>query len=212
MYKIYIKETLLILIDSVDLEKTKLKMGDELVAKYSGKKKYLLNFIDKAEKDSKCKCIIIHSSDFKKLWKDFKALFKIEKAAGGLVLNKSKEALLIFRRGHWDLPKGKIEPDEKKMVAAVREVEEETGASDLYVEGKLATTYHTYKYKINKRVLKKTYWYLMHTNTKHLEPQAEEDIELAEWRDLDAFLADKDLIVYENIRELISYYVNAVRV
>jgi len=48
MYKIYIKDTLLVLIDSKDLKKTKSTMGDELVAKYSGKKKYLLNFIDKA--------------------------------------------------------------------------------------------------------------------------------------------------------------------
>lgn len=212
MYKIYIKETLLILVDTKDLENTKKKMGDELVAKYSGKKKYLLNFIDKAEKDSKCNCIIIHSSDFKKLWKDLKSLFKIEKAAGGLVMNKDKDALLIFRRGFWDLPKGKIEKGEKKMVAAVREVEEETGASDLFIEGKLATTYHTYKYKINKRVLKKTYWYLMHTKTEELQPQAEEDIELAEWRNLDEFLNTKDLVVHENIRELISYYINAVRV
>lgn len=212
MYKIYIKETLLILVDTKDLENTKKKMGDELVAKYSGKRKYLLNFIDKAEKDSRCNCIIIHSSDFKKLWKDFKSLFKIEKAAGGLVMNKDKDALLIFRRGFWDLPKGKIEKGEKKMVAAVREVEEETGATDLFVEGKLATTYHTYKYKINKRVLKKTFWYLMHTKTEELQPQAEEDIELAEWRNLDDFLNTKDLVVHENIRELISYYINAVRV
>ena len=79
MYKIYIKDTLLVLIDSKDLEKTKSTMGKELVAKYSGKKKYLLNFIDKAEKDSKCNCIIIHSDNFIKLWKDFKSLFKIEK-------------------------------------------------------------------------------------------------------------------------------------
>ena len=212
MYKIYIKDTLLVLIDSKDLEKTKSTMGKELVAKYSGKKKYLLNFIDKAEKDSKCNCIIIHSDNFVKLWKDFKSLFKIEKAAGGLVLNKNREALLIFRRGFWDMPKGKIETGEKKKAAAIREVEEETGATNLLIEGKLATTYHTYKYKINKRVLKKTYWYLMHTSSSKLQPQAEEDIELAEWRDLDKFLATKDLIVHENIRELISYYVNAVRV
>ena len=212
MYKIYIKDTLLVLIDSKDLQKTKVMMGNELVAKYSGKKKYLLNFIDKAEKDSKCNCIIIYSDDLMKLWKDFKSLFKIVKAAGGLVLNKKREGLLIFRRGFWDMPKGKMEKGEKKMEAAVREVEEETGARNIVVEGKLATTYHTYKYKINKRVLKKTYWYLMHTTTSNLEPQAEEDIELAEWKNLDKFLNNKDIEVHENIRELISYYVNAVRV
>lgn len=212
MYKIYIKDTLLILIDSARLDEVLSKIEKPLVARYTKKKKNLLNFIDKAEKNSKVAHIVIHSADFKKLWTDFKSLFKIVRAAGGLVLNDKKEGLMIYRRGFWDLPKGKIELGEKKKMAAVREVEEETGASPLLIEGKLATTYHTYKYNIDKRVLKKTYWYLMHakSNTK-LEPQADEDIEIAEWRNIDEFVS-KDISIHENIRELISYYINAVRV
>jgi len=38
----------------------------------------------------------------------FLSLFKIVKAAGGLVKNEAGEWLFIFRRGKWDLPKGKI--------------------------------------------------------------------------------------------------------
>ena len=30
-------------------------------------------------------------------------------AAGGLVFNDNNELLMIFRRGKWDLPKGKLD-------------------------------------------------------------------------------------------------------
>ncbi len=41
-------------------------------------------------------------------------------AAGGLVLNEKGEVLMIFRRGSWDLPKGKIDPNESVETAAIR--------------------------------------------------------------------------------------------
>ena len=42
------------------------------------------------------------------LLSSFLSLFKIIEAAGGLVKNDKGENLFIFRRGKWDLPKGKI--------------------------------------------------------------------------------------------------------
>jgi len=33
-------------------------------------------------------------------------------AAGGLVQNNEGAFLLMFRRGFWDLPKGKLDPNE----------------------------------------------------------------------------------------------------
>ena len=45
----------------------------------------------------------------------FKAYTKdkiIIEAAGGMVFNEKNELLMIFRRGFWDLPKGKIDPGE----------------------------------------------------------------------------------------------------
>ena len=45
-------------------------------------------------------------------------------AAGGLVLNEKKEILLIFRRGKWDMPKGKLDKGEKLEDCAIREVGE----------------------------------------------------------------------------------------
>jgi ADP-ribose pyrophosphatase YjhB (NUDIX family) len=52
---------------------------------------------------------------------------KIVMAAGGLVENEHGEILLIYRKKHWDLPKGKLDAGETLEECAVREVEEETG-------------------------------------------------------------------------------------
>ena len=52
-------------------------------------------------------------------------------AAGGLVLNEKNELLMIFRRGFWDLPKGKVDEGETLEQCAVREVKEETGLQNI---------------------------------------------------------------------------------
>ena len=90
----------------------------------------------------------------------FFSYYKNIEAAGGVVLNKNEEVLLIKRNGIWDLPKGKIEKKESKESAAIREVAEETGLSDIHISKELAITYHTY-FQAKERYLKKTYWFLM---------------------------------------------------
>ncbi len=74
---------------------------------------------------------ILWDQDLEKLKKAFFKLFKPVTAAGGLVENEKGEVLLIFRRGKWDLPKGKLDPGETIEQCAVREVEEETGLKNI---------------------------------------------------------------------------------
>ena len=108
-----------------------------------------------------------------------KKKFKVIEAAGGLVRKKDK-ILMIYRLKKWDLPKGKINKDEKPRIAAAREVEEECGV-EVEVLSKLCTTWHTYTLKKNK-ILKKTVWYEMSSvNDKKMQPQIEEDIEEVKW-------------------------------
>jgi 8-oxo-dGTP pyrophosphatase MutT (NUDIX family) len=102
-------------------------------------------------------------------------------AAGGLVKNEKGEFLMIYRRQKWDLPKGKKEKAETFDECAIREVEEETGLSYLKIIKMLGSTWHIYK-QDNKCCLKVTAWFLMNANNiGNLEPQTEEDIEIAEW-------------------------------
>ncbi len=115
------------------------------------------------------------------IFSDFCSKFKYIEAAGGIVINEKSEYLLIKRLGIWDLPKGKIEKNEKIKDAAIREVCEETGLPSAKITDDLPSTYHIYKHK-KKFVLKKTYWFLMSSNEfLNLVPQTNEDITDAVW-------------------------------
>jgi len=116
------------------------------------------------------------------LYQDFVQHFKIIEAAGGLVFNETKELLFIFRNGVWDLPKGKIEKGETIEEAALREVEEECGVTDLKLGNFIDKTYHIYEYK-NQLVFKITHWFEMACSNQKLTPQLEEGITKAEFLD-----------------------------
>lgn len=119
--------------------------------------------------------------DLEELRKAFYKKFNILKAGGGLVLNEHKEALLIFRKGKWDLPKGKLDPGESIEECAVREVEEETGLKDITLKDGLTTTYHTY-HEGARFILKESHWFLMNVKGEQvLTPQAAEDIHEVKW-------------------------------
>lgn len=123
--------------------------------------------------------IIIH--DVPTALKKIKNEFKIIQASGGLVYTKNNKILLIFRRGKWDLPKGKLDEGEDLISCALREVQEETGLADLVYEQSLCITYHTY-YEKEYHILKESHWHLMTGNDKEkLLPQTDEDIEKCEW-------------------------------
>ena len=112
-----------------------------------------------------------------------KSQFRIIKAAGGLV-RKGEKFLLIYRLGKWDLPKGKLEKDEKSKIAAVREVMEECGVEAELVS-KLCTTWHSYIQE-GKRILKKSTWYTMNCiDDSNMEPQYVENIEDLRWMTLE---------------------------
>ena len=103
-------------------------------------------------------------------------------AAGGIVETPDQQSLFIHRLGCWDLPKGKVELNESLPIAAQREIEEETGISDLENTGELCRTWHTYSHK-GKEILKETVWYVFKTSKAWPTiPQTEEDIFEAAWK------------------------------
>ena len=105
--------------------------------------------------------------------------FKVIKAAGGVVF-KGDKLLLMFRRGVWDLPKGKLDAGESSRKGAAREVQEETGVR-VSVGDRVCTTWHTYTMNGN-RILKRTKWYRMSVlDDSRMAPQTEEDIEKLAW-------------------------------
>lgn len=109
-------------------------------------------------------------------------------AGGGYVVRRTEagevEVLLIFRRGAWDLPKGKLDEGETVREAAHREVCEEVGieADALTVLEDLGTTVHGYVWpKHDGYAVKTTYWYSMATTASAFEPETREGIEAVAW-------------------------------
>jgi 8-oxo-dGTP pyrophosphatase MutT (NUDIX family) len=128
--------------------------------------------------------VLLHKNVNKSL-AAFKSHLNLIVAAGGLVQTKQNEFLLIFRKGKWDLPKGKLDEGEDLETCAMREIEEETGATGMKMEKPLHITYHTY-YEKEKHILKESHWYLVKASKKSpLKPQTEEDIEKCEWVSVD---------------------------
>lgn len=104
-----------------------------------------------------------------------KSVFRQAPAAGGVVMIEN-QFVAIERNGIPDLPKGHVEKGETPEMAALREVEEETGITDLKITGELPDTWHCYLLNGNWTI-KKTSWYVMTTSSgmKNI-PQIEEGI------------------------------------
>lgn len=102
-------------------------------------------------------------------------------AAGGVVLDEQGRLLAIRRLGKWDLPKGKVDPGEGLEEAALREVREECGLTELQLVRPLTITWHSYTHK-GRRMLKRTDWFVMRASANEvLVPETGEDITEARW-------------------------------
>ncbi len=134
---------------------------------------------------------VFYHSELEELKKFFFKKFTFIRAAGGLVKNEKKEILIIFRRGHWDLPKGKLDKGEKLEDCAVREVEEETGLKQVKLISPLTITYHTY-HEGARFILKESHWFNMSVRgIQKAVPQLEEGIHEIKWvnpKDLQPYL------------------------
>jgi 8-oxo-dGTP pyrophosphatase MutT (NUDIX family) len=126
--------------------------------------------------------VFLHSNldELKKaIWKKF----TIIQAAGGVIKNEQDEILMIFRKGKWDLPKGKLDEGENLETCAIREVGEETGLSEVKLLSPLIITYHTY-HEGTKFILKESHWYRMKAKeNQSLAPQTEEGTTEIKWVD-----------------------------
>lgn len=125
--------------------------------------------------DDSVECLDLGDTDGVVVASAVKSLFRQAPAAGGVVMIDN-QFVAIERNGIPDLPKGHIEKGETPEVAAVREVEEETGITDLTIIRELPATWHCYLLN-GIWTIKKTCWYLMTTSSGMRNvPQTEEGI------------------------------------
>ena len=139
------------------------------------------SLVDMVEVSDSLHRVCIPTSDIRGTYKAICAEFLEVNAGGGLVSNRRGDYLLISRNGMWDLPKGHQDPGEDIQVTALREVQEETGISELEVRELICITDHCYK-RNGIWHLKHTWWYdMLYTDPTDLTPQTEEDITKAAW-------------------------------
>ncbi len=128
-----------------------------------------------------------------------------ERSSGAVVFyidDKTSEPeylLLHYTAGHWDFPKGNIEAGENEKQAALREIREETGITDVeFIDGfrmKIAYRYHHGK----RLVLKEVVLFLAQTHTRQVT-LSHEHIGFA-WRKYDGAMQQ---LTYVNAKNLLS--------
>jgi 8-oxo-dGTP pyrophosphatase MutT (NUDIX family) len=176
MYKVFVNKTPIVLTDNIEVSFQKeckvipFKNGEQLE-----------NLVWELENGKSKVPVYVTHFDIDELWSSFITQFQFVHAAGGMVFNSKNDFLVIHRNGKWDLPKGHLKKGERPEYGGMREVEEECGIEGLEIVAPLANTFHMYDR--NGLVLKKTFWYLMHSDfDKELVPQLEEGIDKVEWK------------------------------
>jgi 8-oxo-dGTP pyrophosphatase MutT (NUDIX family) len=178
MYKVFINDRPLIF---VSLDEKNNSNSFSIVYTNPSAKQFddLYNYFNEETNEQRSGLVLCNN--IKASFELFSKPFKLVEAAGGVVTSSNGNILWIKRLGKWDLPKGKIEKGESQEIAALREVEEECGVTNLILKDFIGTTYHTYFHK-GKHVLKPTYWYDMKIEGEpDLIPQTEEAITACDW-------------------------------
>ena len=149
------------------------------------------------------KFVAVISQDPTATFEELKQEFVLVEAAGGVVQNERDELLMIELRGRWDLPKGHIEAGEEANIAALREVEEETGVvAELVDKESIMETWHAYN-TYGRWELKRTRWWRMRALCGELKPQDEEGIARVEWCSAES-VQERLKMSYATIRRVID--------
>ncbi|MBU4537597.1 MAG: NUDIX domain-containing protein [Weeksellaceae bacterium] len=157
--------------------------------------------------NTSCPELNVYGENIEEIWEDFTHMFKVIEAAGGVVRNKHGELLFIHRIGRWDLPKGKIEKGESLEQAALREIEEETGLSELILEEFLNNTFHIYNERNGEKILKTVYWFRMqYVGNETPKPQIEEGISEVSWKNQEAIIKEVLPMTFKNIKLILNDY------
>ncbi|NDC42957.1 MAG: NUDIX domain-containing protein [Chitinophagia bacterium] len=131
--------------------------------------------------DAGCRGVMISDNAPQTSFQQLLTNFRVIPAGGALVRNTNNDILMIYRRGKWDLPKGKQDDGETIEACTLREISEETGLTHLLLGNHLCDTYHIYEEKGQHCVKHTTWFYMSNTQNEQLLPQAEEDIDEARW-------------------------------
>ena len=127
-----------------------------------------------------------------------------ETSAGGVVfrLDDGGQPLFLLIRDsyhNWGFPKGHVESGEAPEAAALREVSEETGLSDLSARGAIDTIDWFFRFR-GQLIHKVCHFFLIQTDETSTAPQRAEGITACRWTPFDEA---ETLISYTNARDVL---------
>ncbi len=178
--KIYIGEKPFFVVEKLDNDLEQLAATHGTIMLNQADTAGLKKAVDDLE-NSPAKAVIVLTNTVDLILDKLKTILVYIQAGGGLVQNDNQEFLFIYRRGKWDLPKGKLDEGETIEQCAVREVIEETGLEKIVLGELLLHTWHVY-HGWGQHVLKQTSWFQMSCPAgQMLTPQAAEEISETAW-------------------------------
>ena len=132
-------------------------------------------------------------------------------SAGGVVIKdneKSLEILLIKDRfGHWTWPKGHIEDGETPQEAALREISEETGLSDLEIVEQIGEQRYSF-IKDDKEISKKVTIFLVKYQGEGSFKVQTSEIDSAVWYSPEEAV---EMIEYNGSKDILNNGIDAFR-
>ena len=127
----------------------------------------------------------------------------VETSAGGVIYRwRGTDAYVLLIRDryqHWGFPKGHLEGAETAAAAALREVKEETGLTELRLGPRLHTIDWFFRFR-GRLIHKYCHFFLIESPQGDTCPQAEEGITECVWLPLEQAIAS---ISYDNAREVL---------
>lgn len=126
-----------------------------------------------------------------------------ETSAGGVVFRRASGGplVLLIRDSYrnWGFPKGHLETGEDAPTAAVREIAEETGLTDLVLHGPIREI--DWHFRFRGRLIHKTCtFFLFESPSGEAVPQADEGISACRWMRLDDAMRT---VSYANARDVL---------
>jgi 8-oxo-dGTP pyrophosphatase MutT (NUDIX family) len=126
-----------------------------------------------------------------------------ETSAGGVVfrLDAGEARYLLIRDSYknWGFPKGHLEDGELPEAAAVREVGEETGLTDLILRGSIDTIDWFFRFR-GQLIHKVCHFFLIETAASMTSPQRAEGITACRWT---SYSEADSMISYANARDVL---------
>lgn len=95
-----------------------------------------------------------------------------EKSCGIIIFREQEKRfylVLQYRAGHWGFPKGHVEKGEEEKETVLRELEEETGISEVEFIPGYRQRIDYYFYRGEQKINKEVYFYLGKTSEKKVQ-------------------------------------------